>query len=124
MQPGNACITCHESMHGPTLTVGGTVYPTEHEPALCDGKSGIQVIITDANNQTFTITTNSAGNYACAPTAVGGFAACPNFAFPFTAKVMLNGKINAMIDPQKTGDCNSCHTETGLNNAPGRIMAP
>jgi len=29
-----------------------------------------------------------------------------------------------MLTPLMTGDCNSCHTETGTNNAPGRIMLP
>src|SRR5947208_5313510 len=35
MNPGLACITCHTTMQGPDLTIGGTVYATAHEPDLC-----------------------------------------------------------------------------------------
>ena len=29
-----------------------------------------------------------------------------------------------MRDAQALGDCNSCHSQTGANNAPGRILLP
>jgi hypothetical protein len=29
-----------------------------------------------------------------------------------------------MTDTPERGDCNSCHTEQGANDAPGRIVAP
>jgi hypothetical protein len=128
MRPGDTCITCHSMSGGgaPTFYVAGTVYPTEHEPTLCNGIAGATIVVTDAKNQTFTLTSNSVGNFACGPVARNGFPACANFTYPFTAKTVnkTTGATNAMIDPQKTGDCNSCHTEHGLNNAPGRIEAP
>jgi hypothetical protein len=43
---------------------------------------------------------------------------------PFTAKVTFQGREIVMTTPQTDGDCNSCHTETGANGAPGRIKLP
>jgi hypothetical protein len=43
---------------------------------------------------------------------------------PFTARVTYNGQTNIMTTPQTDGDCNTCHTEQGLNSAPGRILWP
>ena len=40
MNPGRACITCHSTMNGPSLTIAGTVYPSAHEPNLCNGANG------------------------------------------------------------------------------------
>ena len=123
MQPGNTCITCHESSGGaaPKFTVAGTVYPTRHETTLCNGLSGATVTITDANGKTATLTTNEAGNFACGPLARGAFPAC-DLTLPISARIVTSdGKTASMIDPQTTGDCNSCHTEQGANNAPGRI---
>src|SRR6185369_17553767 len=37
MNPGRACLACHAANHGPAFTIAGTVYPTGHEPDLCDG---------------------------------------------------------------------------------------
>ena len=42
MNPGRACITCHSTMNGPSLTIAGTVYPTAHEPDLCNGANGYE----------------------------------------------------------------------------------
>ena len=46
-----------------------------------------------------------------------GFAACG-------AKVVVNGIERAMVTPQTLGDCNACHTQNGLQGAPGRIIVP
>ena len=43
---------------------------------------------------------------------------------PFRAKVVFAGKERSMGTAQSTGDCNSCHTATGANGAPGRIVLP
>jgi hypothetical protein len=45
---------------------------------------------------------------------------------PFHAKVvnMLNGQERSMVAAQTTRDCNTCHTQSGANGAPGRIMLP
>jgi hypothetical protein len=44
--------------------------------------------------------------------------------FPIHAKVIYQGRTRAMISAVETGDCNSCHTESGDMAAPGRILLP
>ena len=125
MRPGDTCISCHKSSpDAPQFLIAGTVYPSRHEPLLCNGLGGVTVTITDAKGAQTMLTANSVGNFACGPVARSGFPAC-NPIFPVSARIDLaGGKTASMIDPQMTGDCNSCHTETGQNNAPGRISAP
>jgi hypothetical protein len=119
MHPGRACVSCHDDNGGPPFWIGGTVYPTAHEPDDCNGSNGtkpaMQVIITDANNKTFTLDVNAAGNF---------YSRDATIKFPIHAKVSANGKERAMTATQTTGDCNTCHTVNGTKDAPGRIMAP
>jgi hypothetical protein len=117
MNPGKACITCHSTMNGPSLTIGGTVYPTGHEPDLCNGangSNGARVVITGADGKVQTLTPGTSGNFNSRTTV----------ALPFKAKVTYMGRERAMVTPQSTGDCNSCHTQNGANGAPGRIVLP
>jgi hypothetical protein len=114
MHPGRACIDCHDANGGPPLTIAGTVFPSAHEPDDCNGANAIQVVITGADGVASTITTNSAGN----------FYSTRNIALPLSAKVVSGGKERAMLATQMTGDCNGCHTESGDQGAPGRIVAP
>jgi hypothetical protein len=123
MDPGQACIQCHAKNQpdAPLFTVAGTVFPTGHVPDNCLPTSAqsadltqAQVVITDKNNQTLTLSVNSNGNFYSLQTV----------AFPFTAKVVYQGRTRAMATPQSTGDCNTCHTNAGSNNAPGRIALP
>lgn len=117
MHPGDACIACHQTTGGeaPSFTVAGTVYPSAHEPNDCNGASGAKVVITDSKGQTLTLTTNAAGSFAQSNST---------FTPPYHAKVTYDGKERAMSAAQTSGDCNGCHTETGANGAPGRIMLP
>lgn len=116
MRPGEACIGCHAQQGGeaPVFSIAGTVYPAPHENSDCTGVSGIQVVVTDANGQVLTLTTNSSGN----------FFSIAAVAMPFQAKVVRGTNERAMGVTQSTGDCNSCHTPAGANGAPGRILAP
>jgi mono/diheme cytochrome c family protein len=126
MQPGVACISCHKSSGGeaPQFTIAGTLYPTAHEPDQCNGANGstdgAQVVITDANNKTITLTPNSVGN----------FYSTAAVALPFTAKVTYMGRQRDMVGSQTSGDCNACHTQNGTTTttngspAPGRIILP
>ena len=46
-------------------------------------------------------------------------------AVPFSVKVIDGqGNSRAMVAKQSDGDCNGCHTATGAQMAPGRVMAP
>jgi hypothetical protein len=122
MHPGGACITCHATGEGPRLTLAGTVYATAHEWDDCNGVGirGAQVVITDANGKVTTIPVNDPTLGA----TTGNFMYALSIAKPFKAKVVYNGKERAMVATQTSGDCNSCHTENGANDAPGRIMLP
>jgi len=117
MNPGRACITCHSMGDGPTLTIGGTVYPTAHEPDLCNGANGAngaRVVITGADGQTLTLT----------PGASGNFNSRTRVMLPYRAKVTYMGRERAMAAMQTSGDCNNCHTQIGTTSAPGRILLP
>jgi hypothetical protein len=115
MRPGEACQACHQKQGGPSYSIAGTVYPTAHEPKDCNGSpGGMSVVVTDKNNKVVTVAVNSVGNF-------GSNAA---IAAPFYVKVTAGNKVRPMIGALTAGDCNSCHTETGANGAPGRVMAP
>lgn len=115
MRPGEACQACHQKQGGPNYSVAGTVYPTAHEPKDCNGSmGGMNVIVTDKNNKVVTVPVNNVGNFATQSSLVA----------PFFVKVVAGNKTRAMIGSLTSGDCNSCHTENGANNAPGRVMAP
>lgn len=115
MHPGGPCITCHSKEGGRAYRVAGTVYPTLHEPLDCNGvKTPVVVVITDARGIETKLTTN----------AVGNFFTTRNVKAPYKVKVVANGKERVMAGSATAGDCNSCHTEQGVNGAPGRVMAP
>ncbi len=119
MNPGIACIACHVTeRRAPQFSVGGTVYPTGHEPDRCNGingvTSGVTVDVTDSTGNTVTLTVNRAGNFfyegALTP--------------PLTASVSYQGRTRRMLTAQPSGDCNLCHTQNGDSSAPGRITVP
>ena len=127
MHPGLDCISCHRSGSGTSagdtdkiMTIAGTVFPSAHEYNDCNGSSGLssgtKVVIVDAHG-TFELPVNDVGNFyalqidrALAP--------------PYAAKVVSGTKERAMVSHQTTGACNSCHSLSGDNGAPGRIVAP
>ncbi len=116
MQPGMACIECHRSSgEGPIYTVAGTIYTELDEPDDCNGVQSVTVQITDARGRTWSDDTNSAGNF---------FISDRSIEFPITAKVIDGGVVREMYSPMSTGDCGTCHTPSGRDGAPGRIMAP
>jgi hypothetical protein len=119
MDPGQACIACHTKSGGeaPRFALGGTLYPSAHEPDNCNGgplTPMARVVITGADGASVTLTPNSAGNFSYSGA----------IALPYNAKVTYMGRERAMIAKQTSGDCNSCHTEMGAMMAPGRIMLP
>jgi hypothetical protein len=123
MNPGLACIACHSMGNGPRFSIAGTLYPTAHEPDLCNGvngtTAGAQIVIVGANGQQVTLTPNVAGN----------FDSSTNITKPYKAKIVYMGRERAMITAQTSGDCNSCHTQNGAMptstmKAPGRILLP
>ena len=126
MHPGGACNACHDKTPtAPNFTVAGTVYPTSHEPDNCNGVTGgvvmdggmaeIAIVITDRTGRTLPpIPVNSVGNFKYEVEVLK----------PFNVKVVSKGKENKMMMQAPHGDCNSCHTQTGEQMAPGRITMP
>jgi hypothetical protein len=116
MHPGGACNDCHVKEGETTIyTAAGTVYPTAHEPDECIGvTSGVSIVLTGADGATVTLSPNSSGNFYT-KTAL---------AKPFKAKLVANGKTRAMSAGITDGDCNTCHSVNGTEDAPGRIMRP
>jgi mono/diheme cytochrome c family protein len=117
MHPGGACITCHSARGGPAFTIAGTIYPTLHEPNDCNGKDGagaLTVTLTDVNGGVITLPVNSVGNFYSQEEL-----------FPPLQVGLTDGmSYRAMGAVLTAGDCNACHTEKGVNGAPGRIRAP
>jgi hypothetical protein len=117
MNPGKACLACHNGGQAHAFGIGGTVYPTAHEPDLCygaDGANGATVVITDADGNEIPLSPTSTGNIVYgSPVSV-----------PYRAKVVFMGRERAMSTPQTSGDCNGCHTQNGAMGAPGRILLP
>lgn len=123
MHPGTGCLGCHAASATPPVpagTLAGTVYASVHEPDDCDGVAGtdgdpIVVSVVDHDGHTISATVNAAGNfYATDPVAL-----------PIaSATVTYQGRTRAMASAQPSADCNTCHTETGLSGAPGRIVLP
>lgn len=114
MAPGTDCMNCHQGGRGGGFKIAGTVMGAYKDAEQCDGVSGVTVTITDAAGKTLTLDSNSVGNFYTEAT----------FTAPYTAKVSRNGKELAMQTPQTDGACGSCHTDTGANGAPGRVIAP
>jgi mono/diheme cytochrome c family protein len=131
MRPGVACISCHtQSGEGEVPKgLGGTVFKTAHEPNDCSGRS-----TSSAGNALTVQIIDAAGTVvqSLAVNRIGNFYSDTPPPNPFTAKVIDNVTQLAreMVKPQKSGDCNACHTENGTTtviggqSAPGRIMAP
>lgn len=117
MNPGLACINCHSKGRGPRYAIAGTLFPTAHEPDLCDGangNNGAQIVIVGADKKSITLTPNAAGNFY-----YQGM-----IATPYQAKVVYMGRERVMAEAQTSGDCNTCHTQAGAMKAPGRVMLP
>ncbi|MBS1121535.1 MAG: hypothetical protein H6Q90_3763 [Deltaproteobacteria bacterium] len=114
MHPGSDCIGCHAAGEGPRFVIAGTVHGSFTEPADCYGVPGVAVTITDATGQTLNLMTNDAGNFY-SPAAM---------TMPIRATLQFEGRERTMVTRQPVGSCATCHTETGTNNAPGRILAP
>jgi hypothetical protein len=119
MEPGGSCIQCHSSYDGPSFALAGTVMNALHDDTNCAGLADVTVAITGADGMRVELATNANGNFK--------LDRWPGTTlFPYTAEVSRGGVSNKMLTPRQAGetDCNSCHAATGLDTAPGRILAP
>ncbi|MFT3766076.1 MAG: hypothetical protein QM820_11250 [Minicystis sp.] len=124
MNPGRACNACHEQSNAeggdaPIYSFAGTVFPSAHEPDDCvsTGFAGAVVEITDVHDMVFTVPVGPNGNFAYEDRTL-------SFTPPYRAKVKFQGRERPMDTPQVDGDCNRCHGQAGIEDAPGRILLP
>jgi MYXO-CTERM domain-containing protein len=114
MNPGKACIDCHAGDEGPGFTFAGTVFKSRSEADTCFGEPDVAVIVTGADGKSIRMEPNEAGN----------FYTSLEVALPYQAMIVRGEEQEIMSTPQTSGDCNSCHTESGANGAPGRVSFP
>lgn len=114
MSPGRDCISCHASGEGPDYTIAGTVMGAYDDIDDCNGVTDVTVTLTDADGVVTTLTTNAAGN----------FFSTAELVMPYTVELSAGGQTRAMSTAQSDGNCATCHTADGANDAPGRILAP
>jgi mono/diheme cytochrome c family protein len=117
MNPGQDCIECHtREGEGPKFQIAGTVMGATNDDDNCNGLSGVTVELTGSDGQVHTFKTNAAGNFFSDEKGAAVVA------MPYTARVIsASGAVATMGAAQSSGSCNSCHTATGANGAPGRI---
>jgi hypothetical protein len=133
MNPGLACRSCHLGQNFDNQNPAGlskpdkafffmgTAYASLREDDRClsaNVPSGAKIEILDSSGAVkATLPINEAGNFFSDSTSAG-------FALPYRARIVANGKTLQMATPQMDGDCNTCHTDSGRNGAPGRITWP
>jgi hypothetical protein len=119
MNPGQDCLGCHSELgvEKEQVVLAGTVFGAYDERNNCYGVPGVTVQITDSTNTVFQTMSNEAGNFILS--AAGG-----PITPPYSAKLLYEGRERKMAPMQINLSCNSCHTQSGLNGAPGRILAP
>ena len=110
----------------PRLWIGGTAYPTAHEPDNCNSTNiptGATVQVVDAKMKMFSMIIDAVGNFSMKTATTNPIT------FPIEVKIVSGGRERIMGEPAPNGDCNGCHTVNGNNpdggnKAPGRIMLP
>lgn len=116
MFPGRDCVGCHDERgEAEEINLAGTVFGDVSEPDDCFGVEGVEIVLTGADGRVVTLESNEAGNFSREHLSI---------AVPYTAKLVYEGRERPMVTPQTKLSCNSCHAQVGLENAPGRIVAP
>jgi len=143
MNPGLACVSCHLGNNfgnqnpnhvrqvGEAYFFMGTAYPGLNEQNTCNAHPpagvNIQIIGPDGGVFTELVPSPTSGNFAS--DGYAGFSTGRSMynspvPVPFTVRITANNKTLTMTTPTTNGDCNQCHTERGLNGAPGRVTWP
>ncbi len=116
MYPGRDCVACHADRdEAEEINLAGTIYGGVNELDDCFGVADVEIVLTGADGTVVTLMSNDAGNFSREHLSIQ---------LPYTAKVVYEGRERPMVMAQTELSCNSCHAQTGLNNAPGRIVAP
>jgi len=131
---GKACISCHNAEEGKDIVrFGGTLFSYIHTPntKYYQDLSSYTVNIAGDNGSNFTATTRSSGssighNNFYLLTGNGNFTSGEMFtAYVKDSNGLVVNKSGDNTHSSSTHrDCNRCHTEQGLNSAPGRVLVP
>ncbi len=149
MLPGSDCLRCHRpggTAASHVWTVAGTVFPTatacplDGGPGCGTGVEGVEVLVTDVNGRSFTLTTNAAGNfYTDQPLATLQTVMIQNGTHRMNMDVSIVGGGQALLAMSTSGQaptadggvsCNACHAlgsfppTPGLLGAPGNLFIP
>jgi hypothetical protein len=117
MYPGRDCVGCHLENDGPPLAIGGTIYAhtlgfRDNIDQLqtgedCFGLEGVNILVTDDDDQPFQMVTNRAGNFYVEGNP-------DDFAKPFNAQLSWTNDDGTPGKAQMTtapvyGGCAHCH---------------
>lgn len=125
MEPGGACQTCHQREEGkPIVSIGGTIYPSAHEPDRCAGAAdaALSVVLVEDKTGTETrmaVNAGDNGNFASAKPFAAG-----RYHVHIEATGGARRSMSTALTLPADGDCNRCHTQEGTGGAPGRIVDP
>ena len=107
-------MQCHATDDGPGADTALTVMGRLDDEDDCRGIPGVTVEFLDATGASIgSLDTNDAGNLIA--TGLTG---------QYRVRLHYQGRTTEMQTLQTDGDCMSCHTVHGKNDAPGRIVAP
>lgn len=143
MNPGLACQACHlgqnvlgqnpQRVSEPEKAwlFMGTVFAGPNEKDLCNaglaGTVEIEIIGADGRLITRMQAHAGSGNFASdgeRPWSDRLLRVGARVSMPYTVRVKAGGRSREMKTPQRSGDCNLCHTERGAEGAPGRVVVP
>ncbi len=109
MNPGKACVSCHDGGRAPAFAVAGTVYATVG--AFGSGLEGAAIEVVDATGTSVSLRSNAVGNFYTRAALV-----------PPLQISISSGAASASMPDAPSGNCNSCHHphEGGV----GRLHVP
>lgn len=123
---GVSCITCHgdgkRESDEELIRVGGTIFTTLDASNYTAGASShkIKLVFSDGTSSILKIEDDNE--------LIGNFFSSTAITKDFTAQVLspsgtvVNSSSSTTHKASGFGDCNSCHTASGKNGAPGRIV--
>lgn len=127
---GKACIQCHDTERTDPIEWGGTLFSYIHTPnaKYYQDLSSYRVNIVGENGSNIRATTRSSGseighNNFSSVSSIGSNIAFTAYVKDSNGDVVNQSGTNTHNSSTHL-DCNKCHTETGANSAPGRVLVP
>jgi hypothetical protein len=119
-RPGQPCLVCHGGSGPASLqfAVGGTIYQAQSGPLVAQDNATVSLI--DANHQTASATTNSAGNFWVTQSAWAPV-------FPVHVESVAYNDVSIAMTTHigRDGSCATCHFDPAGGDLVGHIyLAP